>query len=47
MKTADIFKGQTYVTAMLNRFISEKKVLSPIKVLAHVEGFIIKLSNFY
>lgn len=41
MKAAGIFKGQTYVTTMLNRFVSEKKVLSPIKVLAHVEGFVI------
>lgn len=41
MKAADIFKGQIYVTEMLNRFSSERKPLNPIKVLDNVEGFII------
>jgi hypothetical protein len=41
MKTSEIFKGQVYETKMLGRFTSETKVLSPIEVLANVEGFII------
>lgn len=41
MKSADIWKGQLYVTDMVSRFTSETKVLSPIKILANVEGFII------
>lgn len=41
MKASDIWKGQTYLTDMPNRFISENKTLSPIKILAHEAGFII------
>lgn len=41
MKSSEIFKGQVYVTKMLDRFASEKKNLSPIRVLANIEDFVI------
>jgi len=37
----EITRGQVYKTKMLSRFSSETKTLSPIKILAHVEGFVI------
>lgn len=41
MKAQEIFKGQTYTTTMENRFSSKIEPLAPIKILAHVEGFVI------
>lgn len=41
MKRADIFKGQTFTTEVLSRFDIDNKPLSPITILAHVEGFVI------
>lgn len=34
-------KGDTYTTKMLSRFDLDEKPLSPISILAHVEGFVI------
>ncbi len=41
MKHSDIFQKQIYITTMLQRFTSENKVLSPIKILDHTCGFVI------
>lgn len=41
MKHSDIWSKQVYVTEMLSRFTSEKKTLSPIKILDNTCGFVI------
>ncbi len=39
--TPEITAGQRYLTETKARFTSENKTLSPITILAHVEGFVI------